>query len=288
MNKQDIFSLYRIIAKILWKTKIFYFRTPRRIHKAIIKYFVSDYIEIDGFKIYTGENDDDNFTIYGFEQHKDLIMLIQKYVRKGDTVLDIGANVGKVSLILSRQVGDTGKVYSFEPESNNFELLKKNIEVNNFRNITPLKYAVTDKNEKSFLRISGACTTHQVCNDTNDETEEIETICIDEYFKEQKIDFMKIDAEGSEPRIIQGMKETVRINPHLKFIIEYNARILESLNIDKKKYIDELTSLGFSIYDTMRDPSTPTTSLELTNYYNSKEPHLTNIFCIKPLDIFSN
>jgi hypothetical protein len=82
MNK-NIFSLYRKIVKILWKTRVFYFRTPRRIHKAIIRYFVSDYIEVDGFKIYTGENDDDNFTIYGFEQHKDLIMLIKKYVRGG-------------------------------------------------------------------------------------------------------------------------------------------------------------------------------------------------------------
>jgi FkbM family methyltransferase len=235
LNKKNIFSLYRKTAKILWKTRIFYFRTPRRIHKFIIKKFVSDYLEVDGFKIYTGENDDDNFTIYGFEQHKDLILLIKKYVKKGDRVLDIGANVGKVSLLLARQVGETGKVFSFEPEENNFNLLKKNMEINNFKNIIPLRYAVTDKTEKTLLKISGTCTTHQVCTDTDVPTQEIESISIDDYFKDQKIDFMKIDAEGSEPKIIQGMKTTVKNNPQLKFVIEYNARILDSLNIDIKK-----------------------------------------------------
>ena len=275
------------IAKTLWKTKIFYFRTPRRIHKAIIKYFVSDYIEIDGFKIYTGENDDDNFTIYGFEQHKDLIMLIQKYVKKGDTVFDIGANVGKVSLILARQVGDAGKVYSFEPEQNNFELLKKNIEINNLKNVTPLKYAVTDKNEKTLLKVSGACTTHQVCNDTNDATQEIETISLDEYFKDQKIDFMKIDAEGSEPKIINGMKNIVKNNPHLKFITEYEVRVMTALKVDRVKYTDDLISLGYDIFET-RDgvkELIPTDSTKLLNHYNKNSPYRTNLFCIKPSDL---
>lgn len=243
---------------------------------------------IDGFKIYTDKNDDDNFTIYGFEQHKDLISLIKQYVKKGDVVLDIGANVGKVSLLLARQVGETGKVFCFEPEQNNFNLINKNISVNNFNNVTVLKYAVTDKCEKTLLKISDACTTHQVCTETNEPSQEIESVSIDEYFKNfERIDFMKIDAEGSEPKVIRGMKKTIAKNPQLKFVIEYNARILESLNIDRIKYVDDLVSLGFQIYDTMRDPLKlmPTNSLELFNYYNTSDPHLTNIFCIKSSDI---
>ncbi len=243
---------------------------------------------IDGFKIYTDKNDDDNFTIYGFEQHKDLMSLIKQYVKKGDVVLDIGANVGKVSLLLARQVGETGKVFCFEPEENNFNLINKNISVNNFNNVTVLKYAVTDKCEKTLLKISDACTTHSVCTETDEPSQEIESISIDEYFKNfERIDFMKIDAEGSEPKVIRGMKETIAKNPQLKFVIEYNARILESLNIDRMKYVDDLISLGFQIYDTMRDPLKlmPTNSLELFNYYNISDPHLTNIFCIKSSDI---
>ena len=290
MNKKSFFSIYRKIAKLLWKTKIFYFRTPRRIHKFIIRFFVTDYLEIDGFKIYTGKNDDDNFTIYGFEQHKDLALLIKKYVKKGDTVLDLGANVGKVSLLLARQVGDTGKVYSFEPEEENFNLLKKNIEINNFKNTIPLRYAITDRSGKLSLKISDTCTTHRVSINTSDKIQEIECTSIDEYFKNQKIDFMKIDVEGSEPQVIQGMKNTIKNNPRLKFIIEYNARVLESLNIDKIKYVDSLTSCGFQIFDTMRDSSKLllTTSVDLANYYNVDDPHITNLFCIRPSDIISD
>lgn len=283
MNKAKIFSLYRKIAKLLWKTRIFYFRTPRRIHKFLIKFFISDYLEVDGFKIYTGENDDDNFTIYGFEQHKDLRLLIEKYVKKGDTVLDIGANVGKVSLLLSRQVGDEGKVYSFEPEESNFNLLKKNIEINNFKNIVPLRYAVTDKSGKLLLNVSGACTTHRISIDKNDKTQEIESISIDEYFKNQRIDFMKIDAEGSEPKIITGMKETIKNNPHLKFITEYEVRVMDALKVDRVKYTDDLISHGFKIFDTRdgKKDFIPTDSMKLFNYYNKNSPYRTNLFCIQ-------
>jgi FkbM family methyltransferase len=201
-------------------------------------------------------------------------------------VLDIGANVGKVTLILAKQVGDTGKVYSFEPEQNNFDLLKKNIEINNLKNVIPLRYAVTDKNEKTLLKVSGACTTHQICTDTDEATQEIETISLDEYFKDQRIDFMKIDAEGSEPKIINGMKGIVKNNPNLKFITEYEVRVMTALKVDRVKYTDDLISLGYEIFET-RDgvkELIPTSSAKLANYYNTNSPYRTNLFCIKSVD----
>ncbi len=189
--------------------------------------------------------------------------------------------------MLARQVGETGKVFSFEPEENNFNLLKKNIEINNFKNIIPLRYAVTDKNEKTRLKVSGACTTHQVCTDTDLPTQEIESVSLDEYFKDQRIDFMKIDAEGSEPRIINGMKNIVKNNPHLKFITEYEVRVMTALKVDRVKYTDDLISLGYDLFET-RDgvkELIPTDSAKLANYYNKNSPYRTNIFCVKSSDI---
>lgn len=281
--KSSIFFLYRKGISLLYRTGIFYFRTPRRIHKKIMKSFADQYMSVDGFKIYTGENDDDNFTFYGFKQHADLIMLIKKHVKKGDTVIDIGANVGKVTLILARHVGETGKVYSFEPEINNFNLLRKNIEINNLKNVIPLRYAVTDKSGKTLLKVSGACTTHQVCTDTSEITQEIETVSLDEYFKDQRIDFMKIDAEGSEPKIINGMKNIVRNNPNMTFITEYETRVMKALGVDRLKYTDEIESMGFMMYET-RDGTKDfvrTDSMKLLGDYNPNFPYRTNLFCTR-------
>ena len=56
-------------------------------------------------------------------------------------VVDIGSNIGYYTLIAAKILGSSGKVYAFEPEPNNYELLLKNIEVNGYTNIVPVQKA---------------------------------------------------------------------------------------------------------------------------------------------------
>lgn len=61
--------------------------------------------------------------------------LFKKIVRHGMTVIDLGANIGYYTLIASKLVGESGKVYAFEPEPDNFNILVKNININNLKNV---------------------------------------------------------------------------------------------------------------------------------------------------------
>ena len=70
--------------------------------------------------------------------------LFQRAINPGSTVLDLGAHHGYFSLLAARWVGKEGKVYAFEPAPENFQILKKNIEFNQFTNVLPVNKAVSD------------------------------------------------------------------------------------------------------------------------------------------------
>jgi len=84
----------------------------------------SDFVEIDGNKIFLDENDSLCLSINGIYDEFETD-IIKKEVHHGDVVMDIGANIGYFTIILAKLVGDEGKVFAFEPDPTNFELLKK-------------------------------------------------------------------------------------------------------------------------------------------------------------------
>ena len=87
------------------------------------------------------------FKIYEPNQTK----IVKKYVHEGDVVIDVGAHVGYYTLLMAQLVGKNGKVYSFEPDPVNFELLKKSVEINGFENVVLIQKAVSDTTEKIKL-----------------------------------------------------------------------------------------------------------------------------------------
>src|ERR1035437_10176539 len=67
--------------------------------------------------------------------------VMRKTVKPGDTVLDVGANVGALTVPMAQMVGPSGKVIAWEPQPETFALLKKNIEQNDLNNVTMRKCA---------------------------------------------------------------------------------------------------------------------------------------------------
>ena len=80
--------------------------------------------------------------------------VMHNMAKKGDTVVDIGANIGYYSIMLAKFVGKSGKVYAFEPEPKNVELLSKNVKVNNLHNIKVSNIAISSKKQDLDLFIA--------------------------------------------------------------------------------------------------------------------------------------
>lgn len=167
------------------------------------------------------------FPVYNFiypyfkrRQDKQEIALMRQYIKKGDVVLDIGANIGFYTKILSDLVGDTGKVYAFEPDKTNYNYLMKN--AGHLKNVVFYNKAVSDKTEKITLYHSDLLNvdhkTYATENYTN--TTEIDGVAIDDIIPEHKVDFIKIDIQGYEYFAFKGMEKVLTKNEELKIVTE--------------------------------------------------------------------
>jgi len=79
------------------------------------------------------------------------LRLLSNLVKKGDNVIDIGANEGYVSLHLANKVGPVGHVFSIEPHPGNVAVLSENIKINNWDNVTVIAKAVSDTLKKTTM-----------------------------------------------------------------------------------------------------------------------------------------
>ncbi len=154
-------------------------------------------------------------------------------VKPGDTVLDIGANIGYYSLLTSKLVGAAGQVFAFEPEKENFQILKWNIDNLALENTTCVNVGVSNFKGKAALYLCadnpGGHHLHEPMQ--AEKTQTVEIITIDDFLadKSQKVDYIKIDAQGAEQSILEGLQKTIEINRHnLKVLFEFAPSALNA------------------------------------------------------------
>lgn len=181
--------------------------------------------------------------------------IMEKKLKRGHVVLDIGANIGFYTLIMAKLVGERGKVYSFEADPTNFNILKKNVEVNGYKNVVLINKVVLDKNGKiRFYIDEGNTAGNSLFRGNKREYREIDCIKLDNYFnKNDKINFIKMDIEGSEGRAIKGMSNLLKENKEIKIITEFYPKLLdgvgEEVNLGARDYLKFLKREKFKLYE---------------------------------------
>ncbi len=161
------------------------------------------------------------------------INFIKTQLKPGDYFFDVGANVGCFSLAASLCVGDSGKVYAFEPIKKVYIRLNENIELNRIKNISTIPMAVYEKN--TMLRIFLANQENLGMSSIYEhdamsgEVFEIEAISLDGFMSSndiKKADFVKIDIEGAELQALRGMVNTIRRHQPV-FMVEISENVLK-------------------------------------------------------------
>jgi FkbM family methyltransferase len=131
-------------------------------------------------------------------------------INKTDTVVDIGAHKGYFS-IFAANLAKNGKVYAFEPTEKNFDFLKKNISLNHKKNVYPYKLGIASKKSKrkiyEYSNQAGGISLIREWFGESDSVKayNIECITMEDLFTKCKIDrinFLKLDCEGSEHEIL--------------------------------------------------------------------------------------
>lgn len=139
------------------------------------------------------------------------IELISKIVKRGDTILDVGANIGLMTIPFSKMVGPNGKVLSFEPQAKIYYILCGNIAINDLNNVESYNLAVGDTNEPLFLpNIDYKKSNNFGGISLSDKGDiKVNQIKLDDLSFE-KLNFIKIDVEGMEINVLEGSKETMK------------------------------------------------------------------------------
>ena len=135
------------------------------------------------------------------------LALFKDYGEAGDVAVDVGANIGEVSILLSQGAGPTGRVFAFEPNPRIYRYLLGNLALNRCDNVSPANLAV-----------GAAAGTLRMSDDKRDDMNrvmddgQIAVTCttLDTHLPPvERIAFLKIDVEGSELRVLEGARATL-------------------------------------------------------------------------------
>lgn len=177
------------------------------------------------------------------------IQVLRDNLRQGDVVLDIGANIGFYTRILSELVGSGGRVHCFEPEAENVMHLK-NV-AKDLANVVVYAKAVGPKDETLTLYVSHRLNVdHRTYKpETYDRGVEMEAVAIDTLFPlGSKIDFIKMDIQGFEMQAVQGMRRTLEQNRNVKILSEFWPYGLKRAGSSAEEYFNFLERMGFSCF----------------------------------------
>jgi FkbM family methyltransferase len=182
--------------------------------------------------------------------------LLKNVLFPGAVVVDAGANIGIYSQVLSRCVGPTGVVHSFEPSPENFKRLQS--ATRKLANVRLSQAAVGECSGRSRLYLSDKLNVDHRTYSTEEDsrrTVPIDVIALDDYFKPgQRVDLIKLDIQGYELHALRGANRVLADNSDLKMLVElwpYGLKqagvnwveLLDSLQ-NKNMLVSEITNRG--------------------------------------------
>jgi len=194
---------------------------------------------------------------FGGKMHeRSVTELLLKSLRQAECFADVGANLGWYTCLASKHM-PAGQIYSFEMDTLNFDILRKNVALNNCQNVETILAAVSEKaGTARYLRyFDRPDPTFRLMTDKEASSQKatlisVPAITLDTFFQSRNImpDVIKIDVEGAEMQVLKGMagilreaKPVLYLEVHPWNFPVFNTSIEEILNL--------LTTEGYTIFD---------------------------------------
>ena len=180
------------------------------------------------------------------------LQLFRDAVKPGMTVADIGANIGLYTIVAARLVGESGKVFAYEPEPANFSLLKRNVGANALSNVILSDVAVAEKAGTAALYLdpdnkgSHSFAQSEIARDALT----VKTDTLDHLLAGHGspiIDVIKMDIEGAEELALRGMTSAIARSPRLKIFTEFYPERIDAVSSSAEMFLKHLREKGFSL-----------------------------------------
>lgn len=179
------------------------------------------------------------------------VLIIEEYhfpgfkIKENDTVIDIGGHIG-LFVLYSAKKCNKGKIYSYEPVKKNYQLLVENITMNKISNIYHFNLAVSNDQNTIKIFLSNDDAAHSIIESQN-KFEIIDSISLKKIIdmhKIEKCDFLKMDCEGAEFKILESLPDEY-FSKIKKMVIEYHIFNNNFESYEKMK--ERLQNLNFEI-----------------------------------------
>ena len=190
-------------------------------------------------------------------EHSEL-ELVARYLKPGMNMVDVGANIGLYSILGSSLVGDSGRVWAFEPSRESYQRLLRNLQLNACTRVQPFQLALSDEVDQ-WLRLTSDAgygdayryLAPAVAAGTKAKGELVWGTTLDACAKQHGIcdvDLIKIDVEGGEYRVLLGAKEVLAANPNVTIVFESEADWCERAGCRQQDAFALLRGAGFDLY----------------------------------------
>jgi FkbM family methyltransferase len=182
--------------------------------------------------------------------------LVATYLKSGMRVLDIGANIGAYSILADKSVGPEGTVWAFEPSTESYRRMLKNLHLNACHGVHPLQVALSDQAD-TFLELKadrgfGDAYRYLSTGPSGDGVgEEVPVTTLDSFASKNsvaRVDFMKVDVEGGEYRIFRGAQQLLRDSHNVVVMFESDPEWCERAGCKTEDSFNLFRSLGFGLY----------------------------------------
>jgi len=185
--------------------------------------------------------------IYTGDYEPSLKKIFRSLIKEGDHVLDIGANIGFHTLYFAELVGPSGIVTAFEPVLVNYKALSTNIAINEVQNIIAKNIALGIENETINIRADENSTNPGAYNLFDKEGNVvIECRIGDEVVMDnENVDFIKIDVEGYETFVLEGLMTTITKQRPI-IIFEYDIHYHKKTGLPEDHIFSMLSEVGYS------------------------------------------
>jgi FkbM family methyltransferase len=177
-----------------------------------------------------------------------ITLALARTVRPGWHCLDVGANHGYYTLVMADGAGPTGRVAPIEPTPRLADLLRQTLDVNGFPYIDVVTKAASDSDGETLqLVVPPRRSMNARLSDVVDggaEAFAVESVTIDSLTREwPRVDLIKVDVEGAEEQVWQGMRETIAHNSDLVIVLEFNVDRYR----EPRAFIEEIEAAGFPL-----------------------------------------
>lgn len=173
------------------------------------------------------------------------LLYLRRFLRTGDSFIDIGANIGLHSLVAAELVGPTGSVWAFEPHPTTFSYLEENVRRNSLENVFLHPLAVGERNTSARLIEERNDDEHHLGSEGG---VPVDVVRLDDVIpRHVNVAVVKIDVEGYETHVLRGGRETLsRVGV---VWIEALDRLQRRYGSTLDTLVDELTMAGFDLYE---------------------------------------